>query len=412
MTPAITVSGLGKRFSRRGIDRPSTLKEALLSWRVRTAEDTSFWALRDVSFSVQPGRMAGLIGQNGAGKSTLLRLIGGVGRPDEGSIDVRGRLGALLDLTTEFHADLTGRENVYVSGIIAGLTRAEVTERFDDIVAFSEIEAFIDNPIRTYSTGMQMRLAFAVAAHSDPDIMLIDEVLAVGDISFQRKCLARIQQIRANGCAIILVSHEPSMVADLCDDVVWLRGGVVAAHGPAEGVVEQYVMAMHTESQRRTPDLEHVTLSSGGVELRLTENRIGSQQVEIVHVALLNDAGRPPQALTSGSTLLVAIDYVAHETVEGAHVGVTISRPDDVKCLDIHTSAGLERLEAGQRGRIVAEIERLDLVGGSYFVDVGVYEATWDYAYDFHWHAYPLDIESTGDDRGIVRSPVRWTAVS
>jgi lipopolysaccharide transport system ATP-binding protein len=367
--------------------------------------------LRDVSFSVEPGRMAGLIGQNGAGKSTLLRLIGGVGRPDEGTVKATGRLGALLDLTTEFHADLTGRENVYVSGIIAGLTRAEVARRFDEIVAFSEIEAFIDNPIRTYSTGMQMRLAFAVAAHSDPDIMLIDEVLAVGDIAFQRKCLDRIQQIKANGCAIILVSHEPTMVADLCDDVVWLRGGRVQAHGPAEEIVEQYVSAMHVETNRRTPNLDVATLSSGGVELRLGDNRLGSLEAEVVSVALLDTANEPVTAIRSGDPLRVVIEYVAHAAIDTPIFGLAISREDEVECLNTHTTAGPARLEPGQRGRVVADIERVDLVGGSYFVDVGIYEAAWAYAYDYHWQAYPLDIESPAAEKGIVQASVRWTAM-
>ncbi|MEW6421922.1 MAG: ABC transporter ATP-binding protein, partial [Deinococcota bacterium] len=217
----IEVREVSKRFRRYRRDRPRTLKEWVLSG-LRTLEpDEVFWGLRDVSFEVEPGQMVGLIGHNGAGKSTLLRLIGGVGRPDSGSIRTRGRIGALLDLGAGFHPDLSGRENVFILGVIAGLTRREVARRFDAIVAFAELEAFIDQPLRTYSSGMEMRLAFAVAAHTDPNILLIDEVLAVGDLAFQRKCTERIRQFREDGCTIVIVTHDMTQARELCDRVLW-----------------------------------------------------------------------------------------------------------------------------------------------------------------------------------------------
>jgi lipopolysaccharide transport system ATP-binding protein len=209
---------------------------------LRPAE--TFWALRDVSFTVAPAQMVGLIGHNGAGKSSLLRLIGGVGRPDAGRIEVSGRLGALLDLGAGFHAELTGRENAMINGVISGLTRAEVRRQFDSIVDFAELAAFIDSPLRTYSSGMIMRLAFAVAVHIEPDVLLIDEDLSVGDIAFQEKCLRRVAEFKARGCTILLVSHNADLVSQLCDEALWLRAGRVAAHGPAAPVVEQYVRAM------------------------------------------------------------------------------------------------------------------------------------------------------------------------
>jgi len=186
--------------------------------------------------------MVGVIGGNGAGKSTLLRLLGRVGRPDEGSATVYGRVDALLDLGAGFHPDLTGRENVFISGVINGLLRREVAKQFDSIVAFSELEEFIDSPLRTYSTGMQMRLAFAVATHTHPSVLLIDEVLAVGDLAFQRKCLDRIAQFKAEGCTIILVTHDTGLVAKMCDEAVWLHAGRVMAHGPADEVARQYIV--------------------------------------------------------------------------------------------------------------------------------------------------------------------------
>ena len=253
MPDAIIVQGVAKQFRRYQANRPRTLKEAVVRrfHGVRPVE--RFWALRDVSFSVSSGRMLGMIGANGAGKSTLLRLIGGVGRPDQGSVQVHGRIGALLDLGVGFHPELSGRENVFISGVIAGLTRREVAQRFESIVAFAELQRFMESPLRTYSTGMQMRLAFAVAVHTAPEILLIDEVLAVGDASFQQKCLQRIAQFKAEGCAIVLVSHDTTLIQQLCDEVLWLRAGRVVAQGNPDMVVGQYLDALSAETRRRTP---------------------------------------------------------------------------------------------------------------------------------------------------------------
>jgi lipopolysaccharide transport system ATP-binding protein len=238
----IVVEGLSKRFRHWEPNRSMTFQEVAqrsLRWRRKQY----FWALSDISFTVKPGRIVGIMGFNGAGKSTLLRLVAGVGDPTHGRIDVKGRLGAILDLGVGFHPELTGRENVFVSGVSSGLTRREVTDRFDSIVAFSELEAFIEYPLRTYSKGMHLRLAFAVASHIEPEVLLIDEVLAVGDLGFQRKCLDRLASFKHGGCTGLIVSHGPEVVLDLCDDVIWLDRGRVVAYGPAAEIVAQYVEA-------------------------------------------------------------------------------------------------------------------------------------------------------------------------
>ncbi len=244
MDHPIVVQGLSKQFRSYHHDRPRTLQEVLLHglWHWRAIE--GFWALRDVSFSIAPGHMVGVVGANGAGKSTLLRLIGGVGRPDTGHIEIHGRIGALLELGAGLHGDLTGRENLYISGILAGLTRREVEQRFDAIVAFAELQEFIDNPLRTYSTGMRMRLAFAVAVHSEGEILLIDEVLSVGDLAFRRKCMERIGQFKTEGRTILLVSHDIRSIVELCDEALWLHAGRLVAYGPADVVVHQYAAAL------------------------------------------------------------------------------------------------------------------------------------------------------------------------
>jgi lipopolysaccharide transport system ATP-binding protein len=412
MPDTIVVQDLSKSFRVYAVDRPSTLKEALLrGWRGlrRVAPAERLWALRDVSFTVARGRMVGVIGPNGAGKSTLLRLIGGVGRADEGSIEAHGRIGALLDLGAGFHPDLTGRENVFINGVISGLTRQEVARRFDSIVAFAELEPFIDNPLRTYSTGMQMRLGFAVAAHTDPEILLIDEILAVGDLAFQRKCLDRIAQFKAQGCTILLVSHDANSIQRLCDEALWLRQGKLVAYARADVVVRQYVEEMSAETQRRTPASHPVMHTPTGAELQVNQNRFGSLEMEIVAVRLLDPAGQPVTELDSGAPLRVEIEYQAPHPIPGPIFGVTISREDGQVCCDTSTAgAGHHLPTVHGPGRIAFHMERLDLIGAQYYVDVGVYEREWAYAYDYHWHVYPLVIRPTGGEKGILRPPHRW----
>ena len=223
MRGAILVERLGKRFPRRDSGES----------RRKAAASGYFWGLSGIDLCIPAGRSVGVVGKNGAGKSTLLRLIGGVGTPDTGRVAAAGRIGAILDLGVGLSDDLTGRENAYVAGVIAGMTRAEVRSRFDAIVSFAELEEFIDSPLRTYSSGMRMRLAFSVAVHIDPDILLVDEALAVGDIAFQRKCLTRIAEIKGSGCTIVMVSHDMDHLRTLSDDVLYLAGGRAVAFGAA-----------------------------------------------------------------------------------------------------------------------------------------------------------------------------------
>jgi homopolymeric O-antigen transport system ATP-binding protein len=243
VTSAITVRGVSKRFQQYPPQRPATLHEALTHGFGRLRPSMTFWALRDINLEVPRGASMGLVGSNGAGKSTLLRLIAQVGRPDTGTIDVHGRARALLDLGTGFHPDLTGRENVMLGGVISGLTKREVKDRFEEIVAFSELEPFIDNPLRTFSTGMRLRLSFAVAALAEPEVLLVDEVLVVGDLAFQHKCVRRIEQLKAKGCTLLLCTQDVALIRDLCGSAVWLDKGRIVASGEAQSVVDGYVRA-------------------------------------------------------------------------------------------------------------------------------------------------------------------------
>lgn len=407
MCAAILVENLGKRFNRYHIEKPVTLMDAALSSlrKIRPIDD--FWALRGICFEVAAGEMLGVIGHNGAGKSTLLQLLGKVAYPTEGRIKMRGRVGALLDLGAGFHGDLTGRENVFVTAIVAGLRQREVAHRFDQIVEFAELEGFIDNPTRTYSTGMMMRLAFSVAVHTNPHILLVDEFLSVGDIAFQNKCLSRVDQMKEQGCAIVLVSHDVSQVEKMCDRALWLKQGTVMAYGEPTVVVGQYTMEMQSRTQKLTPD-RSPHLTSSGQELRVNENRFGSLEAEISDVRLL-----PTSTLESGNELSVEIDYHSHSIFENAIFSVSITQESGELCLDVNTlEMDIPNVRLQPQGTLRLIIGRVDLSGGRYFVDVGMYEQDWSYAYDYHWHVYPLTVSSQRSSKGILQPPMRWEITS
>lgn len=404
MTAVIQVENLGKYFRRHHRDRPPTLKETILSgWRSSRSVE-QFWALRHVDLDVLPGEMVGIIGQNGAGKSTLLQLMGGVGMPDEGRVRVVGRIAALLDLGAGFSPDLTGRENIEIAAVAAGLTRGEVRRRFDRIVAFAELEEAIDNPLRTYSSGMQLRLGFSVAVHTEPQILLVDEFLSVGDLAFQAKCLNRIQEMKTSGCAILLISHSLQQITDLCDRAVWIRRGEVVVGGSPEVVVGQYAVDMRAETQRRTPH-RAPSLASSGRELEVNRNRFGSMEAEITAVRLV-----PGPQIRSGEPLRVEIEVTSEHPVQAANVNVSVTRREDAQvCLDLNTMNDAETAALSGSATVVLYLQRLDLAGGDYFVNVGLFRSDWEYAYDYHWEVYPLRIEGPGNLKGVLCPPFRWS---
>jgi lipopolysaccharide transport system ATP-binding protein len=407
--PLISVQGLGKKFRRNSAEGPFKIKH-LFTRRIFKRRYESFWCLDDVNFEMARGQMIGIIGPNGSGKSTLLRLIGGVGRPDKGSLEVNGRIGALLDLGAGFHNDLSGRDNIYISGVVAGLTRRQVSERFDDIVDFADLESFLDNPLRTYSSGMKMRLAFAVATNIDPDILLIDEILSVGDMTFQSKCLERIQRFKQRGCTMLLVSHDMGQVEKFCDTVLWLKKGKVKGYGSTSEITKAYTEEMSVETRRRTPSNSSHGDDTQNQHLKLKENRFGSLEVEISGVRLIDDCGNQVQKLDRGKPLKIELEYQAHTPVEAPIFGVTISKEDGQICTEMMLEKNQFKLEGiHEQGVIILNIDRLDLSGGEYFVDVGVYEKNWEYAYDYHWHVYPLQVESTISFKGVLAPPHQWS---
>ena len=349
------------------------------------------------------GEIFGVIGANGAGKSTLLRLLGGIGRATSGRVEVVGRIGALLDLGGGFLGELTGRENAILAGVVAGLTRAEVQTRLPAVVEFAELEDFIDAPLHTYSSGMAMRLAFSVAVHTDPEVLLVDEFLSVGDLSFQARCLQRIRLLQESGCAIVLVSHSMDQIRQMCDRVLWLRHGAVAACDAADAVAAAFEEEMRAETIRRTQDVSPKALPSGGM-LRMHENRFGSLEVEISDVTL-----RPGNRIRPGDALEVEIGFAAKEPIKDPIFVVTICRDDGTICFDTNTQAAAAVVPvSGGHGSVRLLISRLDIGRGRYFVDVGIYERTWTHAYDYHLWSYPLSVEGSSPEKGVLVVPCRW----
>ena len=411
MNEIVVVKNLGKQFRYYHGHRPTTIMEAVLSGFRLMQPVKKFWALKDVSFAIAPGEMLGIIGKNGAGKSTLLQLLGGVINPDKGQVMVAGRVGALLDLAAGFHPELTGRENIYVTAIASGLTRREVTRHLDKIIAFSELENFIDHPLRIYSTGMMMRLAFAVAVHTNPQVMLVDEFLSVGDLAFQTKCLRRINELKTQGCAIALVSHSPDQIKSLCDKALWLSRGQVAAYGNPTEVIQQYVDAMQLETRRRTPTHHPAIKTTSGFELKVNKNRFGSLEAEITDLQIqIPDRAAEVYAHTP---LKLLIEYVAHSPVDSPIFGITISDPKGTNCYQTNTSMADVALPTIQgRGRLALEIDCPALTTGHYFIDVGIYEKDWTYAYDFHWQVYPIVIRSTNGQPSSDNLSQKWELIN
>jgi lipopolysaccharide transport system ATP-binding protein len=314
-------------------------------------------------------------------------------------------------LGTGFQPDLTGRENVFINGVIHGLTRREVRARFDSIVSFAELEKFIDNPLRIYSDGMRMRLAFSVAAHLEPQILLIDEALAVGDASFQRKCLERIGQFKAQGCTIVLVSHDTHRIQQLCDDVLWLRGGRLQTHGPADASLHQYLAESRGDvaAHGRTTVTDQALRHPQPATLRMGENRFGNLEVEITRVRLLDARRQPITDLQNGEALQIEIGYRARHPALAPIFQIYISREDGLPCYDINSQAeAISTDGAARHRRIVLTIHRLDANRGLYYVDVGAYAPNWAYPYDYHSRVYPLLVHSNDSSTAVMSTGFRW----
>ena len=442
---AIVVDQVTKVYRRHGNRRQfATLKSALLSRNLvgHLRPDESFLALNDVSLTVPKGVTYGVIGRNGSGKSTLLKLVAGITKPSMGEVRVQGRVSALIELGAGFHPEISGRKNVFINGIMLGLSYREVNQRFDEIVEFAELEDFIDAPVKTYSSGMYMRLGFAVAVHVDPEILLVDEVLAVGDEGFSLKCLDKLAEFRRRGKTILLVTHGLSMVERFCDEALWLETGQKQTTGDPKRVVQMYLadveqaenqhLAAVDAKRQQTPvvpsdpgprkeDLEANTVAlteDQSIEISeenhppadmftAKEGRWGSGAIRIEQVTLEGNQGAA-HVFHTGERMIIRMQVVAEQEVSDFAFGVSILSTDGVCCYGTNTH--IEDLESESfrgEGEVSFAIDRLDLVEGTYKLDVAVHKKD-GFSYDYHRLLYTFRVKSRTKDVGFYRPRHNW----
>ena len=391
---AITVEGLGKKF-RLMQDRNWTLKATLLAGHRTRYEE--FWALRDVSFEIPTGETFGIVGGNGSGKSTLLKVLAGILRADEGSAVARGRLSALLELGAGFHPELTGRENVYLNGSILGFTSREIRNLFDDIVEFAELEQFIDEPVRNYSSGMYMRLGFSVAIHVEPEILLVDEILAVGDLTFQKRCLDRFARLRDEGRTIVVVSHDLDMIGRLCDSSVWINKGELASVGSSSSVLEDFIS--HDENS-------DVNVSDQSYQLRLKPDDL-VKSLELVDVN-----GHSMSSTASGQPALIRVRYDADKAGEPVTVALGLYRADGTHVSSINSGA---TTSAGNDVGVIEvdyEMSSLPVQSGTYEISIALHSRDMTKVFERHTHLFRFEVDPVAGSHqtGLVALGGNWSA--
>jgi len=385
---AIQAEGLGKRYFLRGM-APQTLLGTLRKGFSRSPAP-DFWAIRNASFSIPRGCTVGVIGPNGAGKSSTLGLAAGTITPTEGVIHTEGRISSLLELGAGFHPDLTGRENVYLNAALLGIPREDITKRFDAILDFSGLHEFIDQPVRNYSSGMYVRLGFAVATEVDPDVLLVDEVLAVGDIAFQLKCLDRIRQFQRKGKTLMFVSHALQTVEEFCDEAFLIHKGDLVKQGdPADVILEM---------------IRHHSGEGGGIYAQ----EFGSRELEFTDVQLQDGQGTTPNTFVSGEPMKIVLSYLAHQTLQNPVFGYGIKTANGQYIYGTNsqiTGADFGVVEAGRTGEVTISFDPLLLREGNYFLSISAHSQ--DHATQYHrredW--YPFRVNNQDEAQGIFTQP-------
>jgi len=396
---AIRVSDLSKRF-RLPTEKRNSFKERFV--RGRSERYHEFWALRDVTFDVERGTTFGLIGHNGSGKSTLLKMLAGVYRPTSGSVSADGRVSALLELGAGFHGDLTGRENIYLNGAILGMSRRQIDAAMDRIVDFAGIGEFIDSPVKVYSSGMYVRLGFSIAVTVDPEILIVDEIIAVGDEEFQRKCFDHLHNLRKRGTTIVLVSHAMGLVSDLCDNGIWLDHGKVRSLGDVRGVVDDYLLDVNARESGEAQAEPH------SIEER---SRRGSGEVRITDVEWLGPDGNPVPFLVPGEPCTVRMRYRAAKPVENVVFGLGFVHESGATAAGPNSGHGdrVLQLDAGS-GSVDFQLDRLPLQPGTYLVSTAIVDR--GHVYDYVDRGFELRVrsgKSASDEPGLVRFFGTWS---
>ena len=431
--PAIALRDVTKLYRRYAYRRQfSTLKSALLKGSLASELEPRevLRAVDGVSLEVAPGRTIGLIGRNGSGKSTLLKLVAGITKPTTGTLHVRGRISALIELGAGFHPEISGRENIFINGVMLGLTKREIAERFDEIVEFAEIEDFIDSPVKTYSSGMYMRLGFAVAVHVDPDVLLIDEVLAVGDEGFSLKCLDKFADFRRRGKTIVLVTHGLSLVERYCDEAVWVDAGRIRGHGDPRQVVHAYTTDVARSEEQTLASADRKAQAAAGGEsgatetvveqpaatgeeppadmFRAAQGRWGAGPVRIERVAIERD-GAEAHVFRNGDRLAIRLAVRTPEPVHDFVFGISIFNSEGVCCYGTNTDIEeFEPVELSGAGEVLFVVDSLDLVEGTYKLDVAAHTRH-GVQYDYHRLLHTFRVKSHTKDTGIYRPRHRWS---
>ncbi len=398
MSVAIKFEGVSKKFKMQQ-ERARSFQEVFVNGVRRKGRGKNvFWVLKDVSFQVEQGESVALIGVNGAGKSTVLKLISQILFPTSGEITINGRISSLLELGTGFHPDLTGRENIYLNGSMLGLGREEIDAKYENIVAFSEMADYIDMPVKHYSSGMYLRLAFSVAIHVEPDILLVDEALAVGDAAFQRKCLDRIDRLRQQGVTIVLVSHSLSAVRRVCQRALWLEQGRVVEDGSADSVLKKY--------------LWHSFSNSAAENKNASRQQSGSGVIYIERVRFLNKQGEEGDFFATGDTLTVEMHYCALQRVETPVFGIGIHRSDGIHITGPNTGFSEYDISAVEKGHGIMRytIPKLPLLEGTYYVSLSVSDRFITQMYDYHDQMYTFRVVPSEYERyGVVSLGGVWS---
>ncbi len=406
----VNVTRVYQKYSAR--HRFQTFKSALLKGDVFKSlrPDELVTALDDVTLKVPQGTTFGVIGENGSGKSTLLKVVAGITKPSRGSVRVQGKVAALIELGAGFHPEISGRENVFINGIMLGLSKKDIAQKFEEIVRFAELEEFIDAPVKTYSSGMYMRLGFSIAINVNPDVLLIDEVLAVGDAAFVPKCLDRIDDFRRRKKTILFVSHDLQTVEKICDRVAWMKNGRIRAVGEPKRTIDLYLQDVADKKEaefvkrREEIDLENLPAEEGR-----RESRWGNRAVEIKKVTLRSLKGEIKHVFSPEDGLVVELEVQARQRVKDFVFGIGVFNSQGVSCYGTNTHLEDFRPQTFQgRGRVTCRIERLNLIDGTYYLDVAVHQADGT-PYDYHRNLYSFLVSSRNRDVGIARLPHRWT---
>jgi ABC-type polysaccharide/polyol phosphate transport system ATPase subunit len=402
--PLVELHGVSRRFEKR-LERNRSLQELFIRLfrRDRPPVD-EFWPVRDLSLTIDPGDCVGVIGPNGSGKSTLLKLITGILAPTGGELIVRGRVCSLLELGAGFHPDLTGRENIFLNGSIYGLSRAEMNERLVKIIDYAGLGDFIDTPVKHYSSGMYVRLGFAVAIHTNPDLLLVDEVLAVGDASFQAKCMESIYRFRGAGGTLLLVSHDLNAIQSLCTRAIWIENGFIAAQGHPADVVMAY--KQHLAAQE---DAQPTAAPPGGGQ------QWGTGEVRITQVEICNGAGDPCSHFMTGDALHIRLHYASAARVEQPVFGLAISHQNGVHIFGPNTQLGaLDIPYVEGEGVVGYHIPELPLLEGQYALSVAVVNQLDTITFDYHDRAYSFHVvhSPARAGYGLVQLPGVWETES